>query len=480
MVFSGHLRAISPRTDNRSTFQSPSSPSLTNSRIVPSIVTSSVDLDNEWPLMSPIENETGAQRERRLEAEREAKCINDAIEHEIEQDRAERKRHKPEVKILLLGQAESGKSTMLRNFQLKFTPTAFAAERAAWRAVIDLNIVRSVRYILDVLASAPAIPEELRRLRVALSPLRSVEEALAIFLASDEHGRPVARPADEHGLDVKVRGSRWKTLFNRSMTESTRQYTQAYEEVLNARRIIEACRDDLVALWAHPAVKENLEGQSVPLQFQSGFFLDQVGRIASSGYEPSSDDVLKARIQTQGVEEHLLKMETAAESGQTWAIVDVGGNRHQRAAWIPYFDDVNMLLFLAPVSAFDQTLAEDSSVNRLWDSFLIWRTVCSSKLLRDVSFILLLNKYDILDAKLKSGIQFASHVTSYKRRPNETEAVLTYLKEKFVIIFRQATTNNRPLHVHYTCATDSRATAIVLARIREVILTGNFMNADLL
>ena len=85
---------------------------------------------------------------------------------------------------------------------------------------------------------------------------------------------------------------------------------------------------------------------------------------------------------------------------------------------------VNMLIFLAPASAFDQTLSEDPTVNRLWDSFLIWKTVCSSRLLRNVSFILCLNKYDILDAKLKSGIQFAQHVTSYKNRPNETEPVL--------------------------------------------------------
>jgi hypothetical protein len=100
-----------------------------------------------------------------------------------------------------------------------------------------------------------------------------------------------------------------------------------------------------------------------------------------------------------------------------------GCSTHLRCPYLQYLL-VNMLIFLAPVSAFDQTLAEDPSVNRLWDSFLIWRSVCSSKLLRNVAFILLLNKYDLLDAKLKSGIRFASHVTSYKTRGNDTESVL--------------------------------------------------------
>ena len=119
--------------------------------------------------------------------------------------------------------------------------------------------------------SAALLPEELRRLRVALSPLRSVEEALARFLASDDHGMSAGRPADSRVVDVKVRGSRWKALLRRGgPANPSRQYTQGYEEVLNARRVIEACRDDMIALWSHPDVKASLAGQSVSLQFQSG------------------------------------------------------------------------------------------------------------------------------------------------------------------------------------------------------------------
>jgi len=35
------------------------------------------------------------------------------------------------------------------------------------------------------------------------------------------------------------------------------------------------------------------------------------------------------------------------------------------AAWVPFFDDMNAIIFLAPISCFDQALAEDASVNRL-------------------------------------------------------------------------------------------------------------------
>lgn len=59
-----------------------------------------------------------------------------------------------------------------------------------------------------------------------------------------------------------------------------------------------------------------------------------------------------------------------------WVIYDVGGARNQRHAWAPYFQDgrpcfanqyfffrsapfvVNAIIFLAPISAFDQVLTE--------------------------------------------------------------------------------------------------------------------------
>jgi hypothetical protein len=37
----------------------------------------------------------------------------------------------------------------------------------------------------------------------------------------------------------------------------------------------------------------------------------------------------------------------------------------KRQYWAPYFDDMNAIIFLVPLSCFDQMLAEDDKVNRL-------------------------------------------------------------------------------------------------------------------
>jgi len=392
----------------------------------------------------------------------------------------------------------------LRNFQLKYSPAAFNAEADAWRTIIDLNLVRSVTFLLSLLGegdsggssprstsdaepgpTAPSgsklvplqhLTDDLRRLRVSLSPLKRIEQSLSRFISPD-NPRSGSLPT-ERAFEVSVRsGSRWKMLFRRTGSSTSCASNHGHEEVQNARSVIEACREDIVALWNHPAVRASLREQSVSLEFQSGFFLDAVDRIAAPGYRPSPADILKARIQTVGVEEHPLKMERDA---QLWSIIDVGGSRGSRAAWVPYFEDVNVLLFIAPVSAFNQTLTEEPSVNRLWDTFLLWKGVCKHHLLRKATFVVLLNKSDLLDAKIRSGVQFRQFVTSYKDRPNRTENILEYLKEKFSWLYKQEAENARSLHIHVTCATDSNSTSIVLNRIREVTSMDSFHKANLL
>ena len=91
----------------------------------------------------------------------------------------------------------------------------------------------------------------------------------------------------------------------------------------------------------------------------------------------------------------------------------------QRAAWYPYFDDVNAIIFLAPISCFDEKLVEDRRVNRLEDSYLLWQAVCACKWLAHMQMILFLNKCDILDLKLRRGVRIRDSVPSFGDRKND-------------------------------------------------------------
>ena len=124
-----------------------------------------------------------------------------------------------------------------------------------------------------------------------------------------------------------------------------------------------------------------------------------------------SDDILHARIQTMGVAEHIFDVDIHGKS-VTWHLFDVGGARGQRHSWVPYFDDANAIIFVAPISAFDQVcfalplfshvllisrfifpqyLEEDPRTNRIDDSLQLFTQICSNALLKNVHLVLFLS-----------------------------------------------------------------------------------------
>ncbi|TFY54430.1 hypothetical protein EVG20_g9707 [Dentipellis fragilis] len=161
-------------------------------------------------------------------------------------------------------------------------------------------------------------------------------------------------------------------------------------------------------------------------------------------------------------------MEAGPQSGSEWRIVDVGGSRFQRRkhaytpTWAPFFDDVDAIIFLAPISCFDQVLAEDPKVNRLEDSVLLWKAVCSNKLLAHVDLVLFLNKCDLLARKLAGGVRLSRYVRSYADRENDVETASKYFRGKFSAIQRTYSPAPRKFYGFCTSVTDTVTTSGIL------------------
>ncbi|KAI0093160.1 guanine nucleotide binding protein, alpha subunit [Irpex rosettiformis] len=459
-------------------------------------------LSGEWPPRSSLEEIESS--EVRLEEEREAKKRNDEIDRLIELERQELKKRRPQAKLLLLGQAEAGKSTLLKNFQLLFAPKAFQAETEAWRAVIHLNLVRAVNFILEVFSTPYSteshsnlnnrsqsslsnhsarhvLSDPVRTLRMRLSPLRQVEIILHGRIApesqphspvpgssnssSDDFNSDLRSSLDVRLFDTSLRArAGWKALARLKRPTSTTQ-----DELQDARQVLDACRDDIIALWTNAIVQEELRKRAIILDDSYIYFLDNAVRIASTRYSPNPEDILRARVQTIGVEEHHLVMEDEIHPGHEWIFYDVEGRRGQRAVWASFFDDVNAMIFLSPISNFDVFLPEDPSVNSMLDSFSLWKQICESKLLTQATFILFLNKMDLLQKKLDAGIQFSAYVPLYKNQPNDLEGVTLYCKRKFHAVHKHSSPQPRPLHIHTCTAIDTAFMGGLLARVKDAI-----------
>lgn len=145
-----------------------------------------------------------------------------------------------------------------------------------------------------------------------------------------------------------------------------------------------------------------------------------------------------------GVAEHIFDVNIHGKA-VTWHLFDVGGARGQRHSWVPYFDDANAIIFVAPVSAFDQVsafhaissasnlrtaqyfdvelhlqygvsiliafhplvltntlpqyLEEDPRTNRIDDSLQLFTQICSNALLKNVHLVLFLSTPNICDVE---------------------------------------------------------------------------------
>ncbi|KAG8984029.1 hypothetical protein FRB94_007295 [Tulasnella sp. JGI-2019a] len=539
-------------------------------------------------LMRPPADESPADRQRRLSEEARAKQRSDDIDAMLKQELKKKKaQDKREIKVLLLGQSESGKSTCIKQFQLLYAPTSFAQERESWKSVVYLNLVKSIRKILDAITETPpnedpssgdddlndfgaptprkksqaahqrqetiesmaqraATPiafgrnragsttttatgaqnmddspsppdwnsedagySQFATIKLRLSPLALAEDLLIRLLAGPEGEEEATSlgawaTADPSGMNINgsrnsrsngrikevfVRsGSNWKGLFSSKDGRGPNKSANGVPG-LDIRRqpqhdpflLVSACRDDMMMLWNDQTVRTILREKGIRLDEMPGFYLNDLTRVTAPNYVPSTQDVLNARLKTLGVVEHTFKLESGGnQEGGDWRIYDVGGHRDQRHTWAPFFDDVNAIIFLAPISAFDQVLIEDKRVNRIEDSLLLFRSICANKLLAK-NIVLFLNKIDILKAKLESGIKLKKYIRSYGERPNEFEAVSRYLLSKFVAVHKESSPNpGRELFTHMTAVTDIETTKVIIGNVRESILMKYLQNSHLM
>lgn len=445
--------------------------------------------------IAPPPSETEEERAQRLEGEREAKRVSDVIDEQIDK---ERKAEKP-MKILLLGQSESGKSTTLKNFQLMYEPKAFRRERALWRAIIHLNVVQSFHLIMDAMTQTqrltrregddhipkdlPALTTEHLKIKQRLSPLLEIEKSLIGQLS------PITsrQKSPGHRLSLKEvavnSASSWKDCLQRLVKTDRDSFDSEeavdWDDPDDPGRVIHACSEDMIRLWKDPVIQDLLDKLKLRMWEQAGFFLDALERVTAPRYLPTDDDILRARLKTLGVTEHRFTLYQGPSSAKDWRIYDVGGHRSQRAAWVPYFDNMDAIIFLVPISAFDQMLEEDSKTNRLQDSVQLWKEVVSNKLLQQTNIILFLNKIDIFQDKLAAGVRFADHVTSYGDRANDFESTSAYLKKKFGGILKAHSKTQRVFYCHFTTVTDTKSTGYVLTNLKDMLMRENLASANL-
>jgi GTPase SAR1 family protein len=246
-----------------------------------------------------------------------------------------------DVKLLLLGAGECGKSTVLKQMKILHGNGFTDSEKEHYKELILRNVLESIQTICRAMTAtgqAYAVPENPAFARKIIS----VEEAYT-----------------PQASDIEQYTSVWKDPNVGAM---------------------------LSKRWNGPSLLD-----SAP------YFLDNVGRILQDDYLPDDQDILCCRLATTGV--HCLKFEN--ESKQHFRMYDVGGQRGERKQWIHCFEDVTAIFFIASLVEYDQTLAEDPTRNRLVESLALFDGIITLPWFRNADIILFLNKVDLLKKKIE-------------------------------------------------------------------------------
>ncbi|KAK0619779.1 putative G alpha subunit 2 [Immersiella caudata] len=339
--------------------------------------------------------------------------------------RADEKRMAKEVKLLLLGAGESGKSTVLKQMKLIYAQGFSKNEKLEWKPVIFGNIVQSFRLIFDAM------------------------NEMDIKFEIEENEASSHPP-----LTGFVR-------LQKNMAHIMVDYEMRADEPLPMDYL-----QPIKRLWQDGGVMQAIQkGNEYALHDNLEYFCADLDRVWDKNYMPTDQDLLRSRLRTTGI------TETIFDLGQlTYRMFDVGGQRSERKKWIHCFENVNCLLFLVAISGYDQCLVEDKDGNQMNEALMLWESIANSHWFTKSALILFLNKMDLFKEKLPKSPITAHGFTDYHGPPDDWKQASKYFMDKFRALNRNP---EKEIYGHFTNATDTNLLKITMSSVQDMIIQRN-------
>ena len=258
---------------------------------------------------------------------------NREIDKRIKQEKSLRER---EMKILMLGTAGSGKSTILKQMRIIHLGGFSEDERQKYLYSIIYAIISLTIDLLEGTEATNYDTELYQKLMVANSQ----------------------KPQELENGDY----------------EEILQDIQFFFESDTGKNLLENLREDAYSLR---------------------YFVRKIGEISKKTYMPTANDILHVRVETTGIVETKFEY-----NKMLFRMVDVGGQKSERRKWFHCFSDVNAVLFVVDISQYNQMSPEDENTNALLQSLAIFEGVCNNAWLQNSSMVLFFNKVDLFTTKI--------------------------------------------------------------------------------
>lgn len=267
---------------------------------------------------------------------REQKRISKEYDKQIER---EKRAVQKELKLLLLGTGESGKSTFIKQMRIIHGAGYSDEDKRGYIKSVYQNIFMAMQSMID-----------------------------AMDVLKINYGNSTNK--EKADLIAQVNRDTVTTL-----------------ECVYA----EAIKD----LWNDIGIQEAYNRRrEYQLTDSAKYYLSELDRFTLPEYLPTEQDILRVRVPTTGIIEYLFDLDHIR-----FRMVDVGGQRSERRKWIHCFENVTSIIFLVALSEYDQVLFE-SEENRMEESKALFRTIIQYQWFTHSSIILFLNKKDVFEDKI--------------------------------------------------------------------------------
>ncbi|KAH7715590.1 guanine nucleotide-binding protein G(q) subunit alpha [Aphelenchoides avenae] len=306
---------------------------------------------------------------------RERRRISREIDRQLTKDR---RKSRKEYKLLLLGIAEAGKSTFIKQMQIIHGTGFSDKDREHYKPLVFQNLVTAIQTIIQAM----------EMLGITYSNFKTEEKAEAIRVLNVNDITSLHEPLVSYIEDV------WKDPDTQKAYKRKREYH---------------------------------------LTDSAKYYLDSLRRLAAPDYIPTEQDILRVRVPTTGIVEYPFKV-----TDVIFRIVDVGGQRTERRKWIHCFQDVTSIMFLAALSEYDQTLAECDNENRMEESVALFKVILASSYLNHSSVMLFLNKKDIFAEKIQTS-HLADYFPEYEGPEKNAELAGDFIRDMYVGLVPEGT-----------------------------------------
>lgn len=330
--------------------------------------------------------------------------------------RADGERAAREVKLLLLGAGESGKSTIVKQMKIIHESGYSPEECLQYKQVVYSNTIQSMIAIIRAMGT----------LKIEFAQSDRADDARNLFAMAG-------------GMDDVDFNQQLVALMKRLWNDSG----------------VQACFG---------------RSREYQLNDSAAYYLNSLDRLGSKDYLPTEQDVLRTRVKTTGIVETHFTFKDLH-----FKMFDVGGQRSERKKWIHCFEGVTAIIFCVALSAYDLMLAEDDEMNRMMESMKLFDSICNNKWFTETSIILFLNKKDLFAEKITKSplsICFQEYTGS-----NTYEEAAAYIQLQFENLNKRKDT--KEIYTHFTCATDTNNIQFVFDAVTDVIIKNNLKDCGL-